>query len=152
MEQSLSAFAEAFRSLYHIEKTDVRTYPALTLAYIGDGVYELVIRSYLVRRYNRSVNGLHQKSSQLVNAATQSRMIEAIREKLTEDELAAYRRGRNAHAYTKAKHASMSDYRRATGFEALIGYLFLEERYERLTVLIHEGLLQLGLVETPPES
>lgn len=149
MEQSLSAFADAFRTLYHIEKTDVRTLPALTLAYIGDGVYELVIRSYLVRRYNKNVNGLHQKASHLVNAGTQSQMIEVIKDMLTENEMAAYRRGRNAHAYTKARHASMSDYRRATGFEALIGYLYLEEHYERLTELIYEGLTKLELIETP---
>ncbi len=146
MEQSLSAFAEAFRALYHLEKTDVRACPALTLAYIGDAVYELVIRSYLVRRYDRSVNQLHQKASRLVNAGTQSALISVLEPQLTEAETGAYKRGRNAHSYTKAKHATMSDYRRATGFEALIGYLFLEGQYDRLVSLIHDGLEALDLI------
>ncbi len=147
MEQSLSAFAETFRTLYHLEKTDVRACPALTLAYIGDAVYELVVRSYLVRRYNRSVNQLHGKASHLVNAGTQSALIGVLEQQLSEEELGVYRRGRNAHSYTKAKHASMSDYRRATGFEALIGYLFLEGRYERLVTLVHDGFAGLDLIE-----
>ena len=147
MEQSLSAFAQAFRESYHVEKTDVRAIPALTLAYIGDAVYELVVRAYLVRRYNRSANQLHQKASHIVNAGTQSALIGVIEPYLNEEEKGFYRRGRNAHSYTKAKHASMSDYRRATGFEALIGYLFLEEHYDRIVTLIRDGLETLELID-----
>jgi ribonuclease-3 family protein len=147
MEQSLASFAEWFRQLYHLDKPDVRQYSALTLAYIGDAVYEIIIRSYVVGKGNAQVDKLHKRSSQLVKAGTQSELIKVIEPKLTQEELAIYKRGRNAKSYTMAKNATMSDYRRATGCEALVGYLYLSERYERLTELIHDGLTALSLID-----
>lgn len=136
METGLKKFKEMFQ----LEDRDLRTYSPLTLAYIGDGIYELVVRTVLVKRGNCPVNRLHKQASSLVKASAQSAMMEVIEPILTEEETGVYRRGRNAHSPTMAKHATMSDYRRATGFEALMGYLYLKEEFERMIELIYAGL------------
>ena len=128
------------KELFHLEDQDLRSYSPLTLAYIGDGVYELVIRTILVKKGNCPVNRLHKKASSLVKAGAQSAIMEVIEEKLTPEELSVYRRGRNAHSPTMAKHATIADYRRATGFEALMGYLYLKEDYTRMLTLIRMGI------------
>ena len=128
------------KELFHLEDQDLRSYSPLTLAYIGDGVYELVIRTILVKKGNCPVNRLHKKASSLVKAGAQSAIMEVIEEKLTPEELSVYRRGRNAHSPTMAKHATMADYRRATGFEALMGYVYLKEDYTRMLTLIRMGI------------
>ena len=128
------------KELFHLEDQDLRSYSPLTLAYIGDGVYELVIRTILVKKGNCPVNRLHKKASSLVKAGAQSAIMEVIEEKLTPEELSVYRRGRNAHSPTMAKHATMADYRRATGFEALMCYLYLKEDYTRMLTLIRMGI------------
>lgn len=126
--------------LFHLENQDLRSYSPLTLAYIGDGVYELIIRTILVKKGNCPVNRLHKKASSLVKAGAQSAIMEVIEEELTPEELSVYRRGRNAHSPTMAKHATMADYRRATGFEALMGYLYLKEDYTRILTLVRMGI------------
>lgn len=136
METSLKELKE----LFDLKDQDIRSYSPLTLAYIGDGVYELIIRTILVKKGNCPVNRLHKKASSLVKAAAQSNIMEVIEEKLTPEELSVYRRGRNAHSPTMAKHATMADYRRATGFEALMGYLYLKEEYSRMIMLIRMGI------------
>lgn len=103
-------------------------------------MYEIVIRTVLVEKGNAQVNKLHQRASKLVKASAQSEIIEKLKEDLTEEELAVYKRGRNAKSYTMAKNATMSDYRRATGFEALMGYLYLTEQWERMLQLIKKGI------------
>ena len=128
------------KELFHLEDQDLRSYSPLTLAYIGDGVYELIIRTILVKKGNCPVNRLHKKASSLVNAGAQSAIMEVIEEELTPEELSVYRRGRNAHSPTMAKHATMADYRRATGFEALMGYLYLKEDYTRMLTLVRMGI------------
>ena len=128
------------KELFHLEDQDLRSYSPLTLAYIGDGVYELIIRTILVKKGNCPVNRLHKKASSLVKAGAQSAIMEVIEEKLTPEELSVYRRGRNAHSPTVAKHATMADYRRATGFEALMGYLYLKEDYTRMLILVRMGI------------
>ena len=128
------------KELFHLEDQDLRSYSPLTLAYIGDGVYELIIRTILVKKGNCPVNRLHKKASSLVKAGAQSAIMEVIEEKLTPEELSVYRRGRNAHYPTMAKHATMADYRRATGFEALMGYLYLKEDYTRMLTLVRMGI------------
>ncbi|RHD31309.1 ribonuclease III [Blautia obeum] len=128
------------KELFHLEDQDLRSYSPLTLAYIGDGVYELIIRTILIKKGNCPVNRLHKKASSLVKAGAQSAIMEVIEEKLTPEELSVYRRGRNAHSPTMAKHATMADYRRATGFEALMGYLYLKEDYTRMLTLIRMGI------------
>ena len=141
MEESLKNFKETFS----LGDRDLRTYSPLTLAYIGDGIYELVIRSVVVERANRSANDLHKKTTRYVKAPAQSAMIEALLPELTEEEEAVYRRGRNAKSYTTAKNASVADYRRATGFEALMGYLYLKEDYSRIVELVRKGIPEESL-------
>lgn len=136
METSLKELKE----LFELKDQDIRSYSPLTLAYIGDGVYELIIRTILVKKGNCPVNRLHKKASSLVKAAAQSNIMEVIEEKLTPEELSVYRRGRNAHSPTMAKNATMADYRRATGFETLMGYLYLKEDYSRMVTLIRMGI------------
>lgn len=136
MDESLKYLKE----LFQIGDEDIRTYSPLTLAYLGDAVYEIVIRTLLVKRENCQVNKLHQRASSLVKASAQSAMIQKLETVLTEEEHLVYKRGRNAHSVTMAKNATMSDYRRATGFEALIGYLYLKEDMTRMLDLIHAGL------------
>lgn len=128
------------KELFHLEDQDLRSYSPLTLAYIGDGVYELIIRTILVKKGNCPVNRLHKKASSFVKAGAQSAIMEVIEEELTPEELSVYRRGRNAHSPTMAKHATMADYRRATGFEALMGYLYLKEDYTRMLTLVRMGI------------
>ena len=141
METGLNAFKEAL----HLKHVEAGEYSPLTLAYIGDGIYELVIRSIVVERANRSANDLHKKTTRYVKAPAQSAMIEALLPELTEDEEAVYRRGRNAKSYTTAKNASVADYRRATGFEALMGYLYLTGQTDRMLDLIKDGIRLAGL-------
>ena len=138
MEASLKKFKE----LFELEDTDIRTYSPLTLAYIGDAIYELVIRTILVEKGNAQVNKLHQRASKLVKASAQSEIIEKLKPYLTEEETGIFKRGRNAKSFTMAKNASMSDYRRATGFEALMGYLYLTEQWDRMLELIKIGITE----------
>ena len=123
----------------NLPEVDLRQYSPLTLAYIGDGVFELIIRTIMVQQENCPVQKLHRRTSTLVKAENQAEMIDRMMPYLTEEEQTAYRRGRNAKSYTKAKNASMGEYHRATGFEALLGYLYLAGRYERITDLIRCG-------------
>lgn len=132
---------------FQIPSKDIRTYSPQTLAYIGDGVYDLIIRSIMVGQGNTSAGQLHRKTSKLVNAKAQAEMIELLLPELSETEEVVYRRGRNAKSPTMAKHASMSEYRRATGFEALMGYLYLEGNMDRILELV-----KLGLSRFKPEG
>lgn len=125
---------------FGIADVDIRTYSPLALAYIGDGIFDLVIRSIVVGKGNTGANQLHQHTSHIVKAASQAKMIEALEEDLTEEELEIYRRGRNAKSPTMAKNASMAEYRKATGFEALMGYLYLQDEFERIVELTRLGL------------
>lgn len=140
MEKSMIDLMAEIRESFGLENTDIRTYSPLTLAYVGDAVYELIIRSLLTGKGNAQVNRLHKRASALVNAGAQSDLLERIREELTEEELHVFRRGRNANSATMAKHATMTDYRKATGFEALMGWLYLTGQTERMLTLIRLGL------------
>lgn len=139
MEKGLAYLKETFE----LEYQDIRTYSPLTLAYIGDAIYELVIRTILVEKGNTQVNKLHKRASRLVKASSQSAMIEKLKPYLTEEEMGVFKRGRNAKAATMAKNATMSDYRRATGFEALMGYLYLTEQWERMLELMKTGIREV---------
>ena len=143
-ESALPQLNAQLREVFEIPEQEIQSYSPLTLAYLGDAVYELIIRYYYVERGNAPVDKLHSHSSKVVNASAQSELIRLLEEELTEEELAVYKRGRNARPHTKAKNATTSDYKRATGCEALIGWLFLQGRWERLITLLHSGLEQLG--------
>lgn len=141
MEKSIKA--EDIRALFELESEDIRSYSPLTLAYVGDAVYELVIRTMIISKGNAPVNKLHKRSAALVKAPAQAQMMKVIEPLLSEEELHIYKRGRNAKSYTSAKNASVIDYRIATGFEALMGWLYLQERQERMLELIKIGLNEL---------
>ena len=130
---------ESIKKTFNTAEIDANSYSPLTLAYMGDSVYEMTIRTLLVHKGNSPVNKLNRKASNLAKAETQSKIITAISEMLTEKEMAVYKRGRNAKSFTSAKNASISDYRRATGFEALIGWLYLEGEYDRMMEIIKAG-------------
>lgn len=119
---------------------DIREYSPLTLAYIGDSIYDLIIKSLVINEGNKQVQKLHQETSSLVQASAQSKMMRTLQELLTEEEHAVYKRGRNAKSVSPAKNQSITDYRRATGFEALMGYLYLKKDMKRLIDLVKIGL------------
>lgn len=108
---------------------------SLELAYIGDGVFEILVRTYILNNHYTNVNKMDQKSRSLVKASAQSYFYHQIYEYLDEEELAVLKRGRNAKSYTKAKNATISDYRHATGLEALFGFLYLDNKIERINYL-----------------
>lgn len=137
MEKGIDAY---IKEQFSIEPVDIRTYSPLALAYIGDGIYDLVIRSIVVGKGNTRAGNLHRETSRLVKAQAQAEMVERLLPHLTEEEEDIYRRGRNAKSPTMAKNATMSDYRKATGFEALMGYLYLQNRFPRLVELVKIGL------------
>ena len=144
MEESLTIL-EAIKRDFDCKDVDIRTYSPLTLAYIGDAIYDLVIRTIVVERGNRSANNLHKKTATYVNARVQAKMMDVLEEELTEEEQAVYHRGRNAKSYTSAKNASIIEYRKATGLEALCGYLYLQGEQERMLILIRTALARLGM-------
>lgn len=144
MEKGLEwQFDSYLQEIFQLKEVDVQEYSPLTLAYIGDGIYDLVIRTLVINRGNKQVQKLHQETSALVQASTQSRMMRVLQEKLTEEEHAVYKRGRNAKSVSPAKNQSVTDYRRATGFEALMGYLYLKKDWKRMLELIRDGLESL---------
>lgn len=119
---------------------DIRTYSPVTLAYIGDAVFELIIRTLIVEKGQRAANTLHKHTTKVVCAQTQAKMIDAVYDTLTEEEQDLYRRSKNTKLHSTAKNASLADYRKATGFEALCGYLFLEDDVERITQLVRQAV------------
>ena len=100
----------------------------------------MVIRTICVKRANMQTQKLHRKVTGYVSAKAQAKMMDALIGELTEEEESIYRRGRNSKPYTKAKNASMEEYLKATGFEALVGYLYLQKEYERMNALIAHGI------------
>ncbi len=119
-------------------------YNGLTLAYIGDAVYEIYIRKYGLSLELTKVKDLHKKAIQYTNASFQARAIHYLinQNLLMEDEIKIYKRGRNSHVHTARKNVDLSEYLDATGFEALIGYLYLNDKKDRLEQLIE---ISIGL-------
>ncbi len=124
----------------NFEFKNLNEYSPLVLAYLGDAVYELYIRSMIVAKNNMQVNKLHKEATGFVKAKAQSDIMEMILPLLSEEETLVFKRGRNAHSYTSAKNADIVDYRRATGFEALIGYLYIAGKKDRIFELLNEVL------------
>lgn len=151
MEESIkkSDPAREIRETFGIEGKDVRSFSPLTLAFLGDSVYEIVIRTMVVTKANASPNQLNRRSSALAKAGTQAKLAHLLEAELTQEELAVWKRGRNAHSATRAKNATVTDYRTATGLEALMGYLYLQGRTDRILELLQSGLGRLeGSQET----
>ena len=125
---------------FNIERKEATEFSPLVLAYIGDAVYELIVRSILVSMGNRPVNKLNKDATSLVKAGAQSEIIKLISDNLSEEEYIVFKRGRNSSPHTMAKNASMTDYKYATGFEALIGFLYLDNRCDRALELVKLGI------------
>ena len=147
LEQAKQADTELpmFRTIctaFSLKEQDARQYSPLTLAYIGDAVFEVIVRTILVERGNAPVNLLHKQASKLVKAEAQADAYHRIKEQLSEEELSVFRRGRNAKSYTSAKNATIGDYRVATGFEALFGYWYLTGQTERMLQVAKAGMTE----------
>ena len=140
MEKSIISLEDSLDSVFGLSSKDWKLYSPLTLAYLGDAVYEMVIRTICVKRANMQTQKLHRKVTGYVSAKAQAKMMDALAGELTDEEESIYRRGRNSKPYTKAKNASMEEYLKATGFEALVGYLYLQKEYERMNALIAHGI------------
>lgn len=141
MDESIEKIWEnPVETAFLLEGQDIRTYSPLVLAFIGDGVFDLIVRTIIVEQGNTHANLLHKRCSQLVKAETQATMIEKLLPLLSEEEVAVYKRGRNAKVGSKSRSASLADYKKATGFEALLGYLYLDHKMERILELVKTGL------------
>lgn len=144
MEQKVIEHFNDYRFTPEMTEAEARAYAPLTLAFLGDAVYELAVRTMLVQRGDMRPNELNRRSSLLAKAHAQSDAMSVIEPMLDEKEADIYRRGRNAKSNTMAKNATVGDYRRATGFEALIGYLYLSGRRERMLELIRVAVEKNG--------
>lgn len=120
---------------FYDKNCDVNNLSPLTLAFVGDTVFDLFVREMLVCQANRSVNKLHKCATEYVKASAQCEIVNKLMPYLTEKEISVFKRGRNAHTNHKAKNATECDYHMATGFEALFGYLYLSGNMERLREL-----------------
>ncbi|MCR5099403.1 MAG: ribonuclease III [Lachnospiraceae bacterium] len=127
---------DSILALYDQKAKDIRTYSPSVLAYIGDTVFDLFVRASVIGEGNSSVNKMHKKCSDMVKASSQARLYERIEPMLSEEEADVMRRGRNSHQKTMAKNASAGDYHKATGLEALIGYLYMTGQNDRLFELM----------------
>lgn len=137
-------FLESVEQYFGSSKLKPEQYSSLGLAYIGDGVYDLIIRTIVINLGNGKVKNFHRLTSSVVKAESQAKLVKEILGLLTEEELAVYRHGRNAKSATSAKNASIIDYRVATGFEALLGYLYLKHQMDRSLFLVKYGLEKTG--------
>ena len=150
MEESVKALTDLDKIIqaFELNEQDYRSYPALTLAYIGDCVFDLVIRTVVIFKSHKQVNDLHKKTTRFVKAQTQAVMIQGLLddEILNEEERSVYKRGRNTKSHTSAKNASIVAYRKATGFEAVLGYLYVTDQMERILELTKMGLSYTDLV------
>lgn len=136
---------EGIRESFGCKEQDIRSFSPLTLAYIGDCVYELIVRTVVVERGNRQPQKLQKESAEFSRAGTQCRIYEALLSEVTEEEADILRRGKNAHFHTKARNATPGEYRKATALEALIGYLYLTGRMERVLELLKVGFCKCGM-------
>lgn len=124
-----------------MDKIKLITMSPLVLAYLGDTVYESYIREHLIRQnINRKVNNLHKLAIQYSKAKAQATIIHELEDELTEEDMKIFKRGRNQKSHTAPKNADIIDYKYATGFEALIGYLYLSEDKERLEYIVKKGI------------
>lgn len=123
----------------------------LKLAYIGDAVYEILVRRYLLESFPGNVNKIHKEATRYAKAEGQAGSLRKIEELLTEEEKNIVRRGRNSKSGTIPKNAKLQDYKYATGYEALIGYLYLLKRHERINYLFTQTL-KCEVIENENES
>jgi ribonuclease-3 family protein len=135
-EHNNPGYADYIRHFLNLPSMDMKTYSPLVLAYIGDSVYDLVVKTAVVEQGNAPVNKLHKRVVGLVQATAQAELYHHIQDQLTEEEMSVFKRGRNAKSFTSAKNAGVVEYRTATGVEALIGYLYLTNQMDRILELM----------------
>ena len=121
------------------KKLNVKEYSPLGLAYIGDSIYDLYVRTRVIEKGNRHVTDMHRDSVRFVKAHSQAQSVHAIENELTEEEMRVLKWGRNAKSNTSPRNADITDYRLATGFETLLGYLYLEGEEKRLGFLMKKA-------------
>ena len=131
---------EKVREIFGITAPDLRQVPVLTLAYVGDSVFDLILRTYFAETTTLHGKPLHGLVQKYVTAKSQAKAADGLQAELTEEETAVYRRGKNARPETVTKHASPAEYYKATGLEALIGYLYLSGRTARAAELVRKGM------------
>ncbi|MDF2866244.1 MAG: hypothetical protein K0R72_1062 [Clostridia bacterium] len=129
----------------YIDKIDLQIVSNQTLAFIGDAVFNIYIRTYLASKSNLQTGLLHKQSIKYVSAKAQSKIIDHIVENLSEDEVNIYKRGRNTNITTVSKNVDVVEYKKATGFEALIGELYIQKKIDRLEEIIK---ISIKIVET----
>ena len=139
-------------ALEQVAPRDPDSMAPLALAFVGDTVYDLYIRTMLVDTVDASPHGLHLMASSFACAAGQAKAYRRIEPDLSEEERTVFRRGRNAHSGTVPKNAAVSDYRTVTGLEALVGWLYLKDREERLDQLFHRIVEEEHGGKEPPVS
>lgn len=140
-----ASLLEEIHQCFPAAEADIRSYAPLKLAYLGDAVFEIFIRTLILESVGGPVKNLHRASSEIVNAGTQAKLVLAMLEDLSEEEMAAYRHGRNAKTSSVAKHADIHDYRNATGLEALFGYLYMTGRTKRAVELLKIAMDKTGM-------
>lgn len=121
---------------------DIREMNPLNLAFVGDSVFELLVRSYLVRHHRLQPGKMHREAIRFVSARGQFKLMETLSPLLNEQELSVFHRGRNASKASVAKHATPEEYRASTGFEALLGWLYLSGQSERIDEIFDEVIKQ----------
>lgn len=153
MEESINGadkteeLSELIRKVFPCKKQDIRTYSPLTLAFIGDCVFEIIVRTVVVERGNKSPQKLYQDTVRVVKANAQCRLYDLLIEEVSEEEQDIMKRGKNAHFHTKSKNATVEEYKKATGLEALFGYLYLTGQMKRAVELLKTGLTKCGMNE-----
>lgn len=135
-----------------LSEKEARMYSPLTLAFLGDAVYSLLVRNMLTSKTNKPAGALHKESIALVNAASQAAAARRILPLLSQEELAVFKRGRNAHSAHSPKNQSSADYRCATGLEALYGYLFLCKNGERISYIFNKSTGEEYIEKTENQS
>lgn len=141
MEKSIEwQFDSYMQEIFQMQEVDIKTYSPLALAYIGDCIFDLIIKSLVLNQGNKQVQKMHKETSRIVQASAQSLMMREIQKHLTEEEHLVYKRGRNTKTVSPARNQSLTDYRRATGFESLLGYLYLKKEGKRMLDLVKIGL------------
>ncbi len=139
---SMETFHKTVEDVFELPKQDIRNATPLTLAFVGDNVYDLVVRTVLYEEGGRKLNDLHKKKSNLVKAGTQAWIGTYLLENgiFTEEEADYYRKGKNAKNLSHAKNSGFAEYHKATGLECVMGYLYLTDRENRAVELCKLGI------------
>lgn len=140
----MATLREEIEQAFPHEAEDLRTYSPLPLAFLGDAVYSLIVRTVVLSKGNRQAEKMHDETKQYVSAQAQAQMADAIRPLLTPEEETIYRRGLHSNPHHFAKNQSAEDYLKATGLETLCGYLYLKDAVPRLLELLRKGLEETG--------